>query len=225
MTCNLELQPVAREFPVAACQLALQQECRPPGSHAAAVPSVLCSRVLTACACPVILLPSRFGGLLCSIFPLPVSALQNFMMRQRFKDPVAAIDSGALPGAWLKAIDFGCSQSVAADRMLTSRRGTPVYMAPGGCCLPKEPGLPAVGVHTGRRHNLCRVAHDCSPRRVYLLMDLIPVPAICRGIQAGVWAGGRHVEPGHDVVSTADRALPLVVSPLPAALSACEPSL
>lgn len=54
----------------------------------------------------------------------------NFMMRQRFKDPVAAIDSGALPGAWLKAIDFGCSQSVAADRMLTSRRGTPVYMAP-----------------------------------------------------------------------------------------------
>lgn len=52
------------------------------------------------------------------------------MMRQRFKDPLGAIAGGHLQGHWLKAVDFGCSQSISTQRSLTRRTGTPVYMAP-----------------------------------------------------------------------------------------------
>ena len=73
---------------------------------------------------------------------------------------------------------------------------------------------------------MLRAARDLKYHVLYLPVDLIPFPAFCRGVQAGVWAGGRHVESGHDAVPTADRALPLVVSPLPAVFqAACQPSL
>lgn len=34
----------------------------------------------------------------------------NFLLRQTYKDPMAYLEAGNLNGAWLKSIDFGCSQ-------------------------------------------------------------------------------------------------------------------
>jgi calcium-dependent protein kinase len=53
----------------------------------------------------------------------------NFMLRQRHKDPLKAIESGQLGPCWLRAIDFGCSQLVGSAP-LSRRTGTPVYMSP-----------------------------------------------------------------------------------------------
>ena len=53
----------------------------------------------------------------------------NFMLRKYYKDPIAAIEMQQLGPSWLKAIDFGCSQSVGHSR-LQRRTGTPVYMSP-----------------------------------------------------------------------------------------------
>lgn len=54
----------------------------------------------------------------------------NFMLRQRFRDPLKALECGAAQGNWLKAVDFGCSQSYKNKASLSRRTGTPVYMAP-----------------------------------------------------------------------------------------------
>lgn len=54
----------------------------------------------------------------------------NFMLRQRFRDPLRALERGAAQGDWLKAVDFGCSQSYRNKASLSRRTGTPVYMAP-----------------------------------------------------------------------------------------------
>jgi calcium-dependent protein kinase len=54
----------------------------------------------------------------------------NFLLRQPYKDPLGHLDAGKLQGAWLKSIDFGCSQVVPKGQRLTRRTGTPVYMAP-----------------------------------------------------------------------------------------------
>lgn len=53
----------------------------------------------------------------------------NFMLRKYYKDPYGAIEKQQLGPSWLKAIDFGCSQSVGHSR-LQRRTGTPVYMSP-----------------------------------------------------------------------------------------------
>jgi len=53
----------------------------------------------------------------------------NFMLRKFYKDPIGAIEKQQLGPSWLKAIDFGCSQSVGHSR-LQRRTGTPVYMSP-----------------------------------------------------------------------------------------------
>ena len=55
----------------------------------------------------------------------------NFMLAARARDPLAAIEAGALGAAsgWLRAVDFGCSQAVT-ERPLCRRTGTPVYMSP-----------------------------------------------------------------------------------------------
>ena len=34
----------------------------------------------------------------------------NFLLRQLYKDPVAYLEGGNLSGAWMKSVDFGCSQ-------------------------------------------------------------------------------------------------------------------
>ncbi len=52
------------------------------------------------------------------------------MLRQRFRDPLRALERGAAQGDWLKAVDFGCSQSYRNKASLSRRTGTPVYMAP-----------------------------------------------------------------------------------------------
>jgi len=54
----------------------------------------------------------------------------NFLLRQPYKDPLGHLEAGKLSGAWLKSIDFGCSQVVMKGQRLTRRTGTPVYMAP-----------------------------------------------------------------------------------------------
>lgn len=54
----------------------------------------------------------------------------NFMLKQRFRDPLNALERGAAEGDWLKAVDFGCSQSYRNKSSLSRRTGTPVYMAP-----------------------------------------------------------------------------------------------
>lgn len=54
----------------------------------------------------------------------------NFMLRQRFRDPLRALERGGAQGDWLKAVDFGCSQSYRNKASLSRRTGTPVYMAP-----------------------------------------------------------------------------------------------
>lgn len=54
----------------------------------------------------------------------------NFMLKQRFRDPLRALERGAPQGSWLKAVDFGCSQSFRNKASLSRRTGTPVYMAP-----------------------------------------------------------------------------------------------
>ena len=54
----------------------------------------------------------------------------NFMLKQRFRDPLRALERGAPQGSWLKAVDFGCSQSYRSKTSLSRRTGTPVYMAP-----------------------------------------------------------------------------------------------
>ena len=54
----------------------------------------------------------------------------NFMLRQRFRVPLRDLERGAAQGDWLKAVDFGCSQSYRSKASLSRRTGTPVYMAP-----------------------------------------------------------------------------------------------
>ncbi|KAL3149169.1 hypothetical protein ABBQ32_002002 [Trebouxia sp. C0010 RCD-2024] len=54
----------------------------------------------------------------------------NFMLKQRFRDPLRALERGAAQGSWLKAVDFGCSQFFRNKASLSRRTGTPVYMAP-----------------------------------------------------------------------------------------------
>lgn len=54
----------------------------------------------------------------------------NFMLKQRFREPLRALERGAPQGSWLKAVDFGCSQSYRNKASLSRRTGTPVYMAP-----------------------------------------------------------------------------------------------
>lgn len=47
----------------------------------------------------------------------------NFLLKQRMRNPLALIESGAVRG-WLKAIDFGCSQDTRGAQ-LSRRTGTP----------------------------------------------------------------------------------------------------
>ena len=54
----------------------------------------------------------------------------NFMLQQRFREPLRSLEHGAVQGSWLKAVDFGCSQSYRNKAQLSRRTGTPVYMAP-----------------------------------------------------------------------------------------------
>ncbi|KAL3158440.1 hypothetical protein ABBQ38_010674 [Trebouxia sp. C0009 RCD-2024] len=55
----------------------------------------------------------------------------NFLLKNSLKKgATTAIEQAAGSGAWVKAIDFGCSQVVHPDKPLTRRAGTPVYMAP-----------------------------------------------------------------------------------------------
>ncbi len=47
----------------------------------------------------------------------------NFLLKQRMRNPLALIESGAVRG-WLRAIDFGCSQEMRGSQ-LSRRTGTP----------------------------------------------------------------------------------------------------
>lgn len=47
----------------------------------------------------------------------------NFLLKQRIRNPLALIESGAVRG-WLRAIDFGCSQETRGSQ-LSRRTGTP----------------------------------------------------------------------------------------------------
>ncbi|BDA42700.1 Calcium-dependent protein kinase 17 [Coccomyxa sp. Obi] len=53
----------------------------------------------------------------------------NFMLRQRYRDPLKALESEHLGEGFLTAVDFGCSQAVGPTP-LARRTGTPVYMSP-----------------------------------------------------------------------------------------------
>ncbi len=53
----------------------------------------------------------------------------NFMLRQRYRDPLKALESEKLGEGFLTAVDFGCSQAVGPTP-LARRTGTPVYMSP-----------------------------------------------------------------------------------------------
>lgn len=52
----------------------------------------------------------------------------NFVLKYKSKQNLAEV--AGQHASWLKAIDFGCSQSFQGARRLTKRTGTPVYMAP-----------------------------------------------------------------------------------------------
>lgn len=54
----------------------------------------------------------------------------NFVLKYRYKNPLASADAALSATAWLKAIDFGCSQLIEAGQRFSKRTGTPVYMAP-----------------------------------------------------------------------------------------------
>ncbi|CAL5219552.1 g1406 [Coccomyxa viridis] len=83
--------------------------------RAAAVTIYECLKIISVC--------HANGVLLGDIKPA------NFMLRKYYKDPIGAIEKQQLGPSWLKAIDFGCSQSVGHSR-LQRRTGTPVYMSP-----------------------------------------------------------------------------------------------
>lgn len=56
----------------------------------------------------------------------------NFLLSEKLPAPLHQLQPGCRPGpgAWLKAIDFGCAQLAPASKQLSRRTGTPVYMAP-----------------------------------------------------------------------------------------------
>eukprot|EP00798_Chlamydomonas_sp_ICE-L_P020792 gene20792-27621_t len=55
----------------------------------------------------------------------------NFCLKHERKNPLSDPDFPTDSEPWLKALDFGCSQSLPiGDLVLTKRTGTPVYMAP-----------------------------------------------------------------------------------------------
>ncbi|CAK0761365.1 hypothetical protein CVIRNUC_002853 [Coccomyxa viridis] len=87
----------------------------PFSEHAAAITVYECLKIISVC--------HANGVLLGDIKPA------NFMLRKYYKDPIGAIEQQQLGPSWLKAIDFGCSQSVGHSR-LQRRTGTPVYMSP-----------------------------------------------------------------------------------------------
>eukprot|EP00210_Caulerpa_lentillifera_P001822 g1752.t1 len=54
----------------------------------------------------------------------------NFILQSNKCDPFQSHDVTALKPGWLKAIDFGCSQYLMDGCRMSSRVGTPVFMAP-----------------------------------------------------------------------------------------------
>eukprot|EP00210_Caulerpa_lentillifera_P006849 g6547.t1 len=54
----------------------------------------------------------------------------NFILRSNECNPFLTHDVTGLTPGWLKAIDFGCSRYLFGDGRISSRVGTPVFMAP-----------------------------------------------------------------------------------------------
>eukprot|EP00798_Chlamydomonas_sp_ICE-L_P028402 gene28402-31538_t len=54
----------------------------------------------------------------------------NFILSHPINNPLFSNSKVHAQSAWLKALDFGCSQSLKGDERLFKRTGTPVYIAP-----------------------------------------------------------------------------------------------